>query len=431
MQPPLTFARTVGVLLLAALISACGGPPPPELTTIAELPSGKHLLINAGITNSDLFDEYFVLQPGNPELLHWSFLGERDSACSLLEDYAAWNATNRTLIIGGCFGGASGLNRVSADGRVTNLATLMLTQREDGQVADVSHSLREGAVQNPSDVSLTFFRHANQREAFTAAGTISLGEPGQATPHASLYVIDEANEVWIYGEDFNFTEISWIAWSPDDTMLSFVGSMRNENGLHNHAYRLDLADGAIEQLSTAEVLIDSPTHFTADGAIVFTGQEEPNAAPAFYVAEAAAATALPTVSLADLPNSAAWRGGFVLAPDGRNVAFTAQRDNPTTPRTIYHADLANGTISDLLPPDLAIERTGATGAASPSPQLFTWDAAGTELIFSSNHAGDCRTTPAGGAVCSQHLYTVSTTSNTITRLSETHFDSIKFALWAE
>ncbi len=431
MPLPSVFAYAVAVILIMILLVACGGPSPPELTTIAELPAGRHLLINAGLTNSELIDEYFVLQPGNPTLLHWSFLGERDSACSLREDYAAWNASNRTLMIGGCFGGTSGLNRVSAAGQVTNLATLVMTQREGSLIADFSYPLREGAVQIPNDVSLKFYRHANQREAFAAAGTISRGEPGQATPHTSLYVIDEANEVSIYGEDFNFTEISWIDWSPDDAMLSFVGTARNANGLSNQAYRLDLVAGAIEQLSTAEVLIDSPTFFTADGAIIFAGQEEPDAVPALYVAAADAATATPAVSLATLPNSPTWRGGFVLAPNGRQVAFTARRDNPTTPWTIYHADLGSGAIRDLLPPDLAIERTGAAGAESPFPQLLSWDAAGQELVFSSNHAGDCYTTPAGGTACSQHLYAVNTTGNTLTRLSETHFTGVKFALWAE
>jgi Tol biopolymer transport system component len=425
------FVQITLLALLFALLTACGSPTSPELDTISELPATRHLLINADLSSTQLDDAYLVLQPSDPSIKQWVFRDLSDSSCFSREDYAAWHAATRTLMIGGCFGGESGLHGISASGQITTLAILTMTQREGSLIADLSHRLRNGAVMAPSDVSLKFFRHANQRDAFAAAGTIFLGEPGRATPQTSIYLFTETNEVTVYGSEWAFSEISHLDWSPDDRLLSFVGTIRDANELRTYAYWLDLVDGTITQLSAADVLIDSAPRFTPSGALVFTASEPGTDVPALYVTAPGMPTATAAVALDWLPNRARWRGAFVLAPDGQQVAFTAQRDNPTTPWTIYAADLATGNVRDLLPSDLAITRSGPSGADNPMPQPLNWDAAGSELVFSSNHGGSCTTTPAGGVVCTRHLYTVGTSPDTLARLSETQFNSIKFALWVE
>ncbi len=89
----------------------------------------------------------------------------------------------------------------------------------------ISYPLRGGAVQLPSGVEhLAYYRHAQHRDAFAFTGTIYVGEPGKATPHISLYVVGEDDRVTAYGEAMNFSEISELRWSPDDSAISFIAN---------------------------------------------------------------------------------------------------------------------------------------------------------------------------------------------------------------
>jgi dipeptidyl aminopeptidase/acylaminoacyl peptidase len=425
MQPHPFLARMAGFALLVTLLVACGGPTPPEIATIASLPSGRHLVIQAEIYNTDLPSEFFVLKPGDSTLSKWQVQVEKASWCTGLGDSEIWNAADRTLIIGGCFYDQSGLNVISADGLVTNLATIEGTQRENSAVMDIAYSLRGGAVQLPSGVEhLSYYRHAQHHNAFAFTGTIYVGEPGKATPHISLYVVGEDDRVTAYGEAMNFSEMSELRWSPDDSAISFIANSR--------FYRLDLGSGTIARLSDVDALIDSSAEFTADGGLIFTGRAGAGAVPAFYHVAAGESTATAVVALDNIPQIEDWRGEFLLSPDGQQVAFEARRDNPATEWTISVADLSSGAIRDLLPSDLQIQRTGVEGAEGPYPTLLAWSPDGQQLVFSSNITGYCNNNNAGGVVnCTRHIYAVPAGGGAPGRLSETHLESVSYAIWVE
>jgi hypothetical protein len=431
-------SRLIAAGLLPAILVACGGPPPPTIDTVTSLPGDRQLLLGAAVNNTDRDYELLLLKPGDPTLRAWQLQGGRGltedgSSCQSSEDAQVWDAASRTLTITGCFGDQGGLNIVSADGQVTNLArTILLPEMDPATQSSTQSILRDGAVELPSGVEyLKHFRRAHHSDTFAFTGYIWGGTVGDVQHY--IYVVDPQNRVTTYGEAWDFEAIEHIRWAPDDSGLSFIGASRPDGEFYQRVYYLDLASGAVEELSDANVLIDSTVEFTSDGGVVFAGAgADEGAAPAIYFA-APGADATPLVSLDAIPQSESWRGKFLLSPDGARVAFVAERDNPATPWTLYSAELSSGAIRDLLPPALQVQRSGTTdGADSPYPQLLAWHPDGQEVVFGSSLTGHCNNFNAAGVVnCTQQVYAVPTDGGAPAYLSEAHLTTVGFAIWVE
>jgi hypothetical protein len=435
LRPLLT--RLVGFGLLPSLLVACGGPAAPKIDTVTSLSGERQLVLGTAVSGAERDYELLLLTPGDPALRAWQLqdgrgLSEDGSSCQSAQDAQVWDAASRTLMITGCFGDQDGLNVIGADGVVANLAREVSLSEPDPLTGSFSRTiLRDGAVELPSGVEYPgHFRHAHHSDAFAFAGSIYGSQPSEHRTY--LYVADDQNGVTAYGDGWVFSEIAHLRWAPDDSAISFIGATRTDDDFFQRAYYLDLQSGAVEELSDVNLLIDSTVEFTTEGAVVFAGADE-GAAPAIYLAAPGGAGATPVVSLAAIPENQSWRGRFLLAPDGTRVAFDAQRDNPTTPWTLYSADLGSGAIRDLLPPDLQVQRSGADdGADSPYAQALAWDADGRAIVFASSLAGHCENFNAGGVVnCTRQIYSVAADGGAPVAMSETHLTTVGFAVWVE
>jgi hypothetical protein len=408
---PHPLRRLLALIPLLALVAGCAEPKAPPLARVASLPDNELILLATAPYNSSDEHGFYLLDPASGALSAWQLQGgrgivENGSSCYTADNQQRWDPERRELVFSASLGCVEGLYYIGADGAVKQ---------------EPLPALPAGVEYPQHHIS------APDRSASAVTGVI-YRQPAGTGGDRYIYVAEPGADWTSYGAGMGFEEIYYLRWSPDSRSLAFVAGIRSGDGFHRRAYLLDLERDKLRALSQDEALIDSEPIFTPDGAVIFTAAAD-GAPPAIYLAEPGA-EAFPIVDLGALPNAASWRGELTLSPDGRLAALEAMRDSPTTPRTIYVADLESGELRDLLPADQPVERGGEATQEAPGISPLVWSPDSLRLLAVADFAGICYEIPVSGAItCSDQLYTLPADGGAPSRIGDAQLIGASFAFW--